>query len=224
VTISLLTPTRERPDNIKRMVDSARSTSDNEVEFIFYVDEDDRASADMIWKLDCTVVLGPRIVLSEMWNKCYEYSNSEINMHCGDDIVFRTAHWDSQVKAEFAKVPDKIVLVHGEDGIQGEALATHSFLHRNWTEALGYFVPPYFSSDFNDTWLTDLAVRIGRKVFLPDLYTEHMHPCAGKGTWDKTHQERLVRHWADDVTGKYESMQRDRELDAEKLREFIAAF
>ena len=202
---------------------SARETAANplDVEFIFYVDDDDEASAQEADRLKATAVRGPRIVLSEMWNRCWDEATNDVAMHCGDDIIFRSQNWDLHVLYAFERYPDKIALVHGRDGYQDANLATHSFIHRRWVETLGYFVPPYFSSDYNDTWLTEIADAVGRRVYLPDVYTEHMHPVIGKGTWDQTHQERLARHQRDNVEQIYRDLRGKRLDDVAKLTEAI---
>lgn len=221
--ISVLCPTRGRPDNMRRLVESARETAiyDDQVEFIFYVDNDDPASAHMANELGVDAIMGDRIVLSEMWNHCWRAATHDIFMQCGDDIIFRSDGWDVRVVEAFHSIPDKIALVHGRDGFQDANLATHGFLHRNWTDAVGYFVPPYFSSDYNDLWLTEVADTLGRRVYLEDVYTEHMHPVVGKGPLDKTHQERLVRHSNDNVEKIYRDKKPERLGDVTKLRSAI---
>lgn len=222
--ISVLVPTRNRPSSVERLLDSAFETADTEVEFIFYVDEDDTSSHDVIDRNGATKIIGPRVVLSEMWNRCWEQASNPIAMHCGDDIVFRSDGWDTRILQEFEKVPDKILFVHGEDGFQGSTIGTHGFLHRNWVDVVGYFVPPYFSSDYNDLWLTEVADALGRRVYLPDVFTEHMHPVAGKGTWDQTHQERLKRHRQDNVEQIYRDRAPERADDINKLQAYIGGF
>jgi glycosyltransferase involved in cell wall biosynthesis len=222
--ISVLVPTRNRPDSVERLMTSAFETADNDVEFVFYVDNDDASSLDVISRYGGKIITGERVVLSEMWNRCAEQATWDIMMHCGDDIVFRSAHWDSIVLNEFAQVPDKILLVYGRDGFQDEKLGTHSFIHRNWVDTVGYFVPPYFSSDYNDTWLNEVAVALGRRKYVPEIYTEHMHPVAGKGVYDITHQERLARHTRDGVENIYASKQDERHADVKKLQAFIAGY
>lgn len=221
--ISILCPTRNRLDAMRRLAQSARETAANptEIEFIFYVDDDDEPSAALADELDATVVRGPRIVLSEMWNRCWDEAKYDVAMHCGDDIIFRSPNWDLHVLYAFERYPDKIALVHGRDGYQDAGLATHGFLHRNWVNALGYFVPPYFSSDYNDLWNTEIADAVGRRVYVPEIYTEHMHPAAGKGTWDQTHQERLARHSRDNVEQLYRDLLPRRLADIAKLRAAI---
>lgn len=222
--ISILVPTRGRPDNVRRLVDSAYTTSDLPPQFVFYIDEDDPRRDETLHAavtVGATITIGPRIVLSEMWNRCAESAVHDVMMHCGDDIVFRTPGWDSMVLGAFNGFPDKIVLVHGDDGYQRGHIATHGFYHRNWVETLGYFVPPYFSSDYNDLWLTEVADAIGRRIYLPHVYTEHMHPSAGKGELDQTHLDRLERHDRDNVAGLYASLAQRRIEDAAKLRNAI---
>jgi hypothetical protein len=219
--ISVLVPTRGRPANVRRLVESAYSTSDLPPQFVFYVDEDDPQRDETVHAAvtaGAMITIGPRIVLSEMWNRCAEVASHDVMMHCGDDIVFRTSSWDSAILEVFDRFPDKLVLVHGDDGYQRGNIATHGFYHRNWVDTLGYFVPPYFSSDYNDLWLTEVADAIGRRVYLPNVYTEHMHPSAGKGELDQTHIERLARHNRDDVAGLYASLAQRRVEDAAKLR------
>lgn len=224
--ISVLCPTRGRPDSMQRMVTSARKTAQvpTGIEFIFYIDDDDAASYAMAERLDVRSVVGPRIILSEMWNACWMESSDDIFMHCGDDIIFRSAGWDSEVIDAFERIPDKIVLVHGRDGYQDANLATHGFYHRRWTDAVGYLVPPYFSSDYNDLWWTEVADMISRRTYLHSVYTEHMHPVVNKGTWDQTHTERLARHQQDNVQAIYNSKMSERLDDAAKLRAAIHAF
>lgn len=226
--ISILCPTRNRPNNIIRMVTSALWTANKprDIEFVFYVDNDDRTSEESFRvlrereKAKIEVVAGGRIVLSQMWNECYRKACGPIYMHAGDDIEFMTQDWDQIVRAEFDKYADRIAFVYGSDGIMPNTFGTHGFIHKNWAETVGYFVPPYFSSDYNDTWLNDVAKMIDRHIFIP-IHTEHYHPTVGKAEWDATHLERVERHKRDGVEAIYANKLGERENDARRLREFI---
>jgi hypothetical protein len=237
--ISLLLPTRGRPLFMQRVVESAIETAKHpeDLQFIFYIDIDDELSQAKVeelattyngscWQEDhCTIkyTVGERIVLSKMWNEVYKLADADIVMHCGDDIIFRTLAWDVTVRNKFDEYPDKIAFVHGFDGLQHQSFGTHGFLHRNWVTTVGYFVPPYFSSDYNDTWLNNVADMIGRNCYV-EIYTEHMHPGAGKHFYDQTHQDRLKRHFEDNVQGMYEAKLPERQADAEKLKNFIQSY
>lgn len=224
--ISLLCPTRSRPHAMQRLWESAWETADDKanLEIVFYMDKDDFHSHRQFEKMDSPQhygIIGERIVLSEMWNECQKIATGEVYMHCGDDIIFRSKGWDTLVREHMNRYPDKIVFVHGMDGIQNERLGTHGFLHKNWVETIGYFVPPYFSCDYNDTWLTDVSSMIGRRIYEPKIYTEHMHWAVGKQPRDQTYTDTIARGQRDGVTAMYESMLPKRQEDARKLQEFI---
>ena len=228
--ISVLVPTRGRPHNMRRMVDSGRATCGDRVEYVFYIDDDDTPSRDMAITLhneggDVFWTHGPRgtLNLSQLWNECYAIADesSMIMQHSCDETIYRTDHWDIKVREAFDEWPDKIGLVYGRDGIHDQNLATHGFITRRWVDAVGYFVPPYFSSDYNDLWLMEVAGMINRRHFLPDVFAEHMHPAVGKGPLDQTHQDRLARHSQDNVDQLWNQLFNERQQDAQKLLEAI---
>lgn len=222
--ISLLVPSRGRPGEFRRLVDSAWATATfpGRVEVVAYLDSDDPDTVSYPYRSGLSYITGDRILLSECWNRCAERARGEILMHCGDDIVFRTPAWDSVVRKTFAESADKILLVHGDDcSPNTDALATHGFMHRRWYETLGYLVPPLFSSDWNDVWLTEVADMIGRRVKVP-IVTEHMHYGFGKAEYDTTYRQREMRGLEDNVVTLYRATRPEREADAEKLRAVMA--
>lgn len=206
------------------MAESAVSHADNpnNIEIVVFIDEDDKSYDNQSFPEQVRIFTTKRTVLSKYWNMAYEMAQGEIYMHCGDDIVFQTQGWDTKVIEAFEALPDKIGFVYGDDGDPNKEknFGTHGFIHKNWVAAVGYFVPPYFSSDFNDTWLNYVADRIGRKYKI-DILTEHMHPAFGKAEIDLTHAERYVRHWKDNNVEKYTATCGERDADAEKLRKVM---
>lgn len=220
--ISILIPTRKRPEQLRTVIESAMRTAMAEPEFVCYVDSDDRS-----YELEdfghAKFVHGPRIILSNMWNKCAAAARGDIFLQGNDDIIFRTEGWDKQVEAEFAKYPDRIVMVHGSDGgncghaSSNGGFGPHPFVHRRWFETLGYVTPPFFSSDFGDTWINELANAIDRRKYLP-FVIEHMHILFGKAYADETTDDRLARHTADDCSKLYNHLAPLREIDINKLK------
>lgn len=223
--ISLLLPSRQRPQNIQRLWESVIHTADkpDDIEIIVYLDKDDpQLDSYLELKLkNVTFYTTKRTVLSEYWNKAYKKAKGPIFMHCGDDIIFRTKGWDTTVKQAFKESNDKLIFVHGDDGGgNGPNFGTHGFIHKNWVDISGFFVPPYFASDYNDTWLNDVANMLGRRVYV-DILTEHMHFAFGKSEIDITHQERLERHRTDNVDQLYASKIQERQDNADKIRMVI---
>jgi hypothetical protein len=228
---SALCPTRKRPDNMSRLAQSFFEMSEHpeENEIVFYIDEDDTESITKAKELqtmyNIQYIVGERIVLSQMWNECYKVAKGEYFFHCGDDIIMRTNGWDTIVEDKFLEFNDRIAFVYVNDLNPGipASFGTHGFLHKNWVETVGYFVPPYFSSDFNDTWLNEVSVALSRH-FRVDVIAEHMHPGCGKAEWDQNHQERMARHHADQVGPLYASLAQERQNDVEKLKNFIESY
>lgn len=218
--ISILLPTRRRYYNMIRLMNSLRETSTVMPEVIAYIDDDDETVNEVRAIEGVTVLYGPRMTLAKYWNVCLKYATGDILMQCGDDVIFRTKGWDGIVISAFENYLDKIILVHGDDGFQPSTFGTHVFLHRNWVNAVGYFSPPYFESDFCDTWLNHVANEIGRRIHVP-IMTEHMHPVAKKAEWDQTHQERLAREREQNPQYIYNQLAPERERDIEKLRKVI---
>lgn len=232
--ISILLPTRQRPDGLKRVYESAMATADSpkDLEVVCYIDEND-GSYDNVDLPRLTKVIGPRefdgvVNLSIMWNKCWQNATGDIFMHCGDDIVFRTQGWDTAVKEAINARPGKIAFVWCNDvspESQRHEFGTHGFVHKNWTSVVGRFVPPYFASDYNDTWFNDVARALGVTTYLHNFLTEHMHYSLGKAEIDQNTKERLNRHAATRPEEIYnqQEMQDERAAEVEKLRNFINA-
>lgn len=210
----------------KSAIDNA--SDKNSIEVIFCIDDDDIESIKtyktMGSNVSATVNDRGDGNMSMMWNKCFEFAKADIVMQCSDDMRFRTKDWDKLVLDTFDLYDDKMVLVYGSDGNRKDDLATYSFVHRKWCEVTGYFCAPYFTSDWNDYWLTDVAKGNGRNIKLPNLLIEHLHPSAGKHEWDETHLERLARGKKDRVKDLYKKLNPKKLEDAEKIRKYISDF
>jgi glycosyltransferase involved in cell wall biosynthesis len=226
VKISIVLPTRNRPESLERLYLSAMTTAAHpeNVEFCVYVDDDDARTIEklnLLNKPNIQATIGPRVVLSSMWDIAAKKATGEVFLQSGDDCIFRSWNWDVYVAAAFRGSSDRLIVVHGRDGLHDDKFGTHPFIHRRWIDTVGYFIAPYFSSDYGDTWLNDLANALGRRVYIPEVYTEHMHPLAKKANWDQTHLDRLARGKADDVDKLYASLEAERSRDVEKLRAAI---
>jgi glycosyl transferase / beta-hydroxylase protein BlmF len=221
--ISVLAPTRNRPGSVARLIASACGTAAGPLEFVFYTDGDAPLPPGFTAMAGVKAVTGPRITMSGMWDACWRQATADVFMMCCDQVAFRTPGWDEQVLAAFGDYDDRIVMVYGNDLFHppGDG-ATLPFLHRAWTDALGYFSPPYFAADFADAWIGDIATTIGRRRYVP-VITEHLHPAAGKNPWDQTHQERLQRLASGAPRRIYDGKAAERQRDAQRLAGAIAA-
>jgi hypothetical protein len=226
--ISILAPTRKRPQNIKRLVDSIVNTVNviENIELLVYIDDDDAESipalSEAAERVSVNAVQGNKLIGSQMYNELGKIAQGDIIMFAADDIVFGTLAWDVTVETNFAGLEDKILLVYGNDGFQNGRIATHGFIHRHWVDIVGYVLPPKLASAYTDEWVTDLAKRVNRCQYEEKIIVEHMHPAAGKASTDETYQKRI--EVAGDIGAYYKSLEADRIADAQKLQQFIDLF
>lgn len=226
--ISIIAPTRKRPQNVTRLVESIEDTvsSIHNVELLVYIDDDDDESIPALQQaaehINVNAVQGNQLVGSQMYNELAKLAKGDILMFAADDVVFKTPVWDKIVERKFNEYEDRILFVYGEDGFQKGRIGTHGFVHRFWWELLGYLLPPKLASAYTDEWVTEVADRVGRKCYLPDLLVEHMHPAVGKAPNDETYQKRL--EVPGDLAAYYKSLEPERVRDAETLRRFMNIF
>jgi len=227
---SIICPTRNRITNLIRFISSVdNSVSDkSKLEYMFYVDSDDSMTqtflaANREQDSRVNIVVGERIIFSQMFNEIASRSTGDILFMTGDDILMQTKNWDLLVEEEFNKVKDKLLVVSTRDGIQNEKIATHSFIGRPWIETLGYLTLGIFPGDYVDNWLTDVARGVNRLVYRDDIFVEHLHPNVGKGQLDSTYTEKFMQTARHNTAVRYytEEIQSLIRQDISKLQSYI---
>lgn len=196
MNITLSVVTRKRVEGLKRLIKSIENTALflDKLKYVFICDEDDIESLDFINKIkDKRMTLKVSQPVSEIHfytNNYLDLVNTEIITSACDDNVFETKGWDVIVREAFLRFEDRICLVFGNDGVQGGRVATQGFYHINWIKKLGYLVPPYFNNYVGDRYLTTLADKLNRKVYLENVKIAHLHLKSGE---DETYKRALAR-------------------------------
>lgn len=223
--ISLLIPTRDRPNNVRRTIESVKNTASRPelVEMLFYVDLDDQTFPSEVLEKNIRIIRGPRMWLSVLQNILFANASGEIIMYTGDDVVYETHGWDEEVRNTINSEIDKLVLVYGNDSAtHGENIAIHGFLHRNWIQATGTWVAPGRGVPY-DLWHTDVARKLGRLRYLPDVKFSHVHYRQGEGLaeFDETYKyvSAATTSWVPIKT--YKKVERERRIDRVLLTEIM---
>jgi hypothetical protein len=189
--ISLLVPTRGRPAQLRRMLDSVSRTASHpeRVEVILVIDEDDPASLATHPRLTVRHVIGPpRRTMGALNNAGFAASSGEYVMLLNDDVIVRTRGWDAIAIKCFQQFPDPFVLVHVNDTLMRDHLCTFPLTSRAFYELAGEICPTEYERYRIDDHIEDvfnlLAVLGERRVvYLPDVVFEHdnatQHPEAG---------------------------------------------
>ena len=215
--ISVLCPSRSRPVLAKRMVDSVLKNPGCNIEIILYLNEDDPMLSDYLENItNVKIIVGPDQSTSYSWNLMAPQAKYDILMLMGDDSIIETDNWGIMITQEFNKIPDKILMVAPKAGTLGKAKCPHFFLHKNWIEALGYFLPPHFHHHYVDLWVRDLARSVRRFVHLENFVMPII-----KNVNDEV-INRYTRSWLKEKdTYLWEKTERYKEADANALRQFI---
>lgn len=185
--IALLCPTRERPEQVKRLIESLIRTTDSFENVTLYlgIDEDD-PTFNQVSEMCCygwTKVIkisnnGTFIGLGKIWNIMVSQISDDIFTMIGDDMTFETKDWHKEILKEFENSSDKVLLVHTNSGIRPaeQAFADNSFIHRIYYDTFGYYVREDWKHWFHDTWLHDVFTKLNRRVYRHDILIYHHHP------------------------------------------------
>lgn len=193
MTLAVIVPSRGRPQNITALADAWGET-DATADLIVGVDDDDPTLPDYLDVIAASpanvdLVVGPRLRMAGTLNQIAARVADDYDHlgFMGDDHRPRTTGWDVTICAELDRL--RTGVVYGNDLIQGERLPTAAFLTANIVRTLGWMAPPGLQHLFlDDAWKT-LGQMLDAITYLPDLIIEHVHPVAGKVTWDDGYRE-----------------------------------
>lgn len=236
--ISLVIPTRKRFNGLCELLDTIEKNVKypENLEVCLYFDEDDVDTIESTKKiidkysfqiLYCVGAEGEHKKNMCGWNYCYKnICTKNIIALFADDFRVRTYGFDEIVYKTFDRYADKIVCVYGDDLFVSRSLkiATFHFIHRRWIDALPYWLPPYYSVDWVDTHIGDVADIIKRKIYVNELKIEHMHPICGKAIWEEEHFKKIMFEKQTETNKKIyysEEKMKEREQHAEILKGVI---
>ena len=198
--ISILIPTRERPDYLRNLLDSIEETTKNKslVDVWFYLDDDDYTTKQFIdariidkYSFKISYVFGPRTkTMGEMFNTLREKctTNPGIYMPASDDYIYVTKNWDQIVRDAFNRYPDRILLAYADEPTTDSDVVIFVILSAEWTNLLGRILTEYFPFWYDDTWLDQVSQMVQRIIKL-DI---QMEPQGGRG---KTPRMRNLLFW-----------------------------
>ena len=182
--IAILTPSRERAYHLKKFIDSVihNQSFNNHISFYNYIDQDDptRERYSTILRPGHTIynIIGKPQSVSKSWNilaqKAYT-DKVDILIMGNDDLTYTTKNWDTLLENEIKKFSDQIYCMWFEDKRQGSKHCAFPIVSKKWYETLGYLTPGIFHFFYNDTWIFDIAKRINRTHFIPNVITPHVH-------------------------------------------------
>jgi hypothetical protein len=196
--ISILCPTRNRPDQLVAMMDSALKMASKPqlIEFCLYIDLDDDSCGEIHFSDNVRIIRGPRMWLSSMYNALITAASGDYFFWSGDDVIFLTQGWDEELRNGIKSFSSKLGVVHVNDMATSypQKYATIGMVHRVWVDAFGYIFTPHLRDNGIDFWISNVANQTGRRLYLGDVKVEHRQYRQGKVTIDQTYIDRLDDH------------------------------
>jgi glycosyltransferase involved in cell wall biosynthesis len=157
--ISVLVPTRGRPDYLRQMLASFEATTDGAADLVFRVDDDDHATIEAL--AGHKTIVGPRLSgyrsMPVFFNELAAAATGDVLLCGNDDMVFRTPGWPGRLLEAANAYPDGLfdlgVTTHNESHYP------FSIVSRAVTERLGF--------------LWDVMRAFGRAVMVPSVQIDH---------------------------------------------------
>lgn len=218
--IDILTPSRGRPEKLKRMWESALRTAYyphllhlrvgvNEEELTLYTPIIGKNQLTIYGVKDWSTVHSINLLAQDSM-----MGKSDIFLVVGDDALFSTPGWDKALIDHYSALENKIHVYSLRDS-RSEHGTPHPAVTREYVEAMGYLATPIFLHWFVDTWLVDIAKANNCFTHLMDYLLVHDKP-SDKGVHDETHSRIRRRGWYD--RDKFTNEKCQHFLDAEKHR------
>lgn len=181
--ISIIHPTRSRPDKSNSTMNKWLGSSISDPEFIISLDEDDpRLNDYLFYNRDCVIVNKNRSCVDAI-NNAAKVATGDIFVVVSDDTDCPEG-WDFKLRQEVENKSD--YLLKTKDDIQ-DYIVTMTVMDRKYYERDGFIYHPDFQHQFADTYLTCVADIRGRLI-KSDLKFPHNHYSHVKETPDELHK------------------------------------
>ena len=212
--MTILVPSRGRPESIIRLMDSWSTTTTRDTRLLVLIDNDDPKLEEYLAIPNIDMQVGPRLRIGGTLNVVApEIAKTSENIgFMGDDHLPRTKGWDETFINELNKL--KVGVVYGNDHAHGVNLATAVAMTSNIVSTLGYMCVHLFLDNF---WM-----ELGRGThitYFDDVIIEHIHPLFQKALSDNTYVEaNSPEVWGADETTFNSYVATQLQDDLQKLR------
>lgn len=190
MSIAILIPSRGRAAQLKRMMESACATSNQNIIFYLAISQEDleKDYAQFAKPNNYICVVPDNMPTAHKWNLLAEYalqnSTNKLFMLGSDDIVFATPHWDETLLNHYNNLEHKVHVYHLRDS-RNENGTPHPIVTREYINYMGYMIPPLFLHWFVDTWTVVMAKNAWCFTHFKEYELIHDKP-SDKGRGDET--------------------------------------
>lgn len=223
--IAILCPTRGRPDQCRRMIESVFATTKEHLEIHLYIADDDPkmdqySELSISYGNDVFWHHGPDCSTVHKWNYLVGKTDARLLMLGADDMVFATPWWAEKLVEKYNGLQNKIHVFHLQDSrdVQG---TPHPIISREYMDAMGYAFCPLFFHWYVDTWTREIAKSNNCFTHLRDYLLIHDKQ-SDNGKADDTHTKIRLAGWPDRDKFVNDTCQHLLQFEKERLGKTIA--
>lgn len=216
MSIAILCPSRQRPDQFKRMVESVK----NKAIVYLAITEQERDLYKELTPTCPTLILSDGMPTAYKWEILCSYAFAYIKdkhklfMLGSDDMYFQTEGWDRALIDHYNSLEDKRHVYALQDSRDANG-TPHPIMTREYIDHMGYFVPPIFLHWYVDGWTVEIAKNANKFTHMKDYLLMHDKP-SDRGAGDETHNR--IREWGWRNRDEYVNSMMRSFLESEKKR------
>lgn len=191
MSISILHPSRQRPDKSWRVTRDWISKAGSDVELIVSIDDNDPTRNDyqrhylQADPMTTRLISNPNRSAIDAINNAAKVAKGDIMIVVSDDT--ECPHdWANKILRAVIGRKDYVLRV--ADGIQ-DWIITAPIIDRHYYNRFGYVYNPEYAHMFSDTEFTHVADMLGKIIRRDDIMFRHAHPCKGLATMDEVYRK-----------------------------------
>jgi len=169
--IDILVPVRDRPQNVKPLIESIRENTETAHRVVFLVHPDDRDEIFALHEAEAIFIRSPEHSYAYKINLGVKLTKAEFVFLGADDLRFHPG-WDVAAIDRFDETQKPVIGTNdlGNATVMAGKHATHSLVHHSYFE------------------LVETAMKRKAFVFCAESKVEHLHPFWHKGENDHIYE------------------------------------
>jgi hypothetical protein len=216
----VITPTRGRPEGVRRLLDAMKATCTAQTDLVLALDDDDRSYDGQDFS-GCEVVCGPRAPFAGWTNRIALDRASEYRALAsfGDDHVPETLGWDSKMLAALDEKGPGIAYADDLNprNYTTGPMVTAPVMSSSIVSALGWMCYPPLAHFYTDNVWEDLGRDAGCLYWMPEITIGHYHYTVTGQAPDATYAQ-AYSSWDADQKAFYEWREKHRASDSATVR------
>lgn len=199
--LTILLPSKGRPDKAKEAVDCFRANQSGLSQVVLVLNKGED------YALSVPTIHVDAHSLGEALNLASREIDTRYIGFMGDDHLIRTKEFDRILIEKLQDHP----IVYGDDLLQREKLSSQFFLENRIVKTLGYMAIPGLKHMYFDNFMMELGA-----FYVPEVVIEHMHYSVGKSSEDDGYRRvnNSEVHGADQaVFNQWKTTQKEKDLE-----------